>query len=296
MSMGFGQTTETGSGTTSEEAGGQPFLALVIAWSEAQPHRVGEIAFLPLGKWIFIGRGDTDTEMEKFAQFVRQRPAQIAAVDPREGVLDGPTLSRRQLNVRFMDDVVEVENIGRCRMYINGRECKKGTLRPGDTLRLKGEVVLVCVWRARALPALKSGGALHAYGEADAYGIVGESESAYRMRAQLESAAEGDEHVMIDGESGTGKELAAGVMQRRSSRAKGPWISRNAAIFTTTLVASELFRQPRRLPEPRVAGPPRPARSRAPGDALLRRDRRLPSRRAGPAASRDGDWRVPAAG
>jgi two-component system nitrogen regulation response regulator GlnG/two-component system response regulator HydG len=250
MSMGFGKTTKTGSGTTSVEAGAQRLLALAIAWSEAQPHRVGEIAFLPLGKWVFIGRGDPDTEIEKFAQFVRQRPGQIAAVDPREGVLDGPTLSRRQLNVRFMGDFVEVENIGRCRMYINGKECQKGILRHGDTLRLEGEVVLVCVWRSRALPARSSAEPLHAYGEADAYGIVGESEAAHRMRAQLESAAQGDEHVLIEGESGTGKELAAKVMQRRSSRARGPWVSRNAAIFTTTLIASELFGNPAGYPNP----------------------------------------------
>jgi DNA-binding NtrC family response regulator len=248
MSMPFGHTTAPGSDTTSEDAGGQPLLALVIAWSSAQPHRVGEIAFLPLGQWMFVGRGDHD--LEKFAQFVRQRPGQIAAVDPREGVLDGPTLSKRQLNVRFIGDAVEVESIGRCRMYINGRECKKGALRPGDTLRLKGEVVLVCVWRSRTLPSWPSGRPLHAYGEADEYGIVGESEAAYRMRAQLESAAQGDDDVLIDGESGTGKELAAKVMQRRSSRARGPWISRNAAIFTGTLVASELFGNPAGYPNP----------------------------------------------
>jgi DNA-binding NtrC family response regulator len=56
--------------------------------------------------------------------------------------------------------------------------------------------------------------------------------------------------VKIEGESGTGKELAAKVMQRRSSRARGPWISRNAAIFTTTLVASELFGNPAGYPNP----------------------------------------------
>jgi two-component system nitrogen regulation response regulator GlnG/two-component system response regulator HydG len=248
MSMGFGKTTEHGSATTSEEAGAQHCLALVIACSTAQPHRVGEIAFLTLGQWVFVGRGDD--ELEKFAQFVRQRPGEIAAVDPREGVLDGATLSRRQLRVRFMGDLVEVENIGGCRMYINGTECKKGVLRPGDTLRLKGEVVLVCVWRSRALPSSPSGRPLHAFGEADEYEIVGESEAAYRMRAQLESAAQGDDHVMIDGESGTGKELAAGVMQRRSSRARGPWVPRNAAIFTGTLVASELFGNPAGYPNP----------------------------------------------
>jgi DNA-binding NtrC family response regulator len=248
MSTPFGHTTVPGSDTTSEDAGAQPLLALVIAWSSAQPHRVGEIAFLPLGEWVFIGRGDH--ELEKFAQFVRHRPGQIAAVDPREGVLDGPTLSKRQLDVRFVGDAVEVKNIGRCRMYINGKECKEGVLRPGDTLRLKGEVVLVCVWRSRTLPSWPSGRPLHAFGEADEYGAVGESESAYRMRAQLESAAQGSDDVLIEGESGTGKELAAKVMHRRSSRARGPWISHNAAVFTGTLVASELFGNPAGYPNP----------------------------------------------
>jgi hypothetical protein len=59
------------------------------------PHRVGEVAFFPLGERLLVGRGDV--EVEKFAQFVRQRPGEVPAVDPLEGILGGPTLSRRQL-------------------------------------------------------------------------------------------------------------------------------------------------------------------------------------------------------
>ena len=110
--------------------------------------------------------------------------------------------------------------------------------------------MLLCVSRSRVLPAMQSGGALHAFGEPDDSGIVGESEAAYRMRAQLASAARGDEHVLIEGESGTGKELAAAVVHRRSSRAKGPWVTRNASVFTTTLIASELYGNPAGYPNP----------------------------------------------
>lgn len=244
----FGGTTQPGSGTTSDDVGGQDFLALVIACSASQPHRVGEIAFLPLGQWLYIGRGDP--ELEKFAHFVRQQSGKVAAVDPEEGVLEGKTISKRQLRVRFVGDGIEVESIGLCRMYINGKECKKGVLRPGDTLRLKGEVVLLCVSRSRELPKLLSGPARHAFGEADADGIVGESEGAYRMRAQLENAAHGDHHVFVEGETGTGKELAAAAVHRRSSRAKGPYVSYNASVFTETLIASELFGNPAGYPNP----------------------------------------------
>jgi DNA-binding NtrC family response regulator len=248
MSMDFGRTTQPGRGTTCEDSGQQPSLALVIAFSTAQPHRVGEIAFFTLGQWVFVGRGDA--ELEKFVQFVRQRPGQIAAVDPREGVLEGATLSKRQLRVRFVGDGIEVENIAQCRMYINGRECKKGVLRPGDTVRLRDELVLLCVSRSRELPKLRAKGALHAYGEADEFGIVGESEAANRMRAQLEKAADGDDHVIVFGESGTGKELVAAAIHSRSSRGKVPWVTRNASIFTSTLVQSELFGNPAGYPNP----------------------------------------------
>src|SRR6202035_3634683 len=102
-------------------------------------------------------------------------------------------------------------------------------LRPGDTVRLRDELVLLCVSRPRELPKLRAKGALHAYGEADEFGIVGESEAANRMRAQLEKAADGDDHVIVFGESGTGKELVAAAIHSRSSRGKVPWVTRNAS-------------------------------------------------------------------
>jgi DNA-binding NtrC family response regulator len=206
------------------------------------------VAFFRPGERLFVGRGDE--EVEKFAQFGRQRPGQVLAVDPREGLLGGPTLSRRQLDVLCTGDALEVVNINTCRAYFNGKEALRGVLRPGDTVMLRNEVVLLCVLRPRELPPLPPGCELHPFGEPDPDGIVGESPAAWRMRDQLARAARGEDHVLILGESGTGKELAAAAVQKRSSRARGPFVSRNAATFSPALIASELFGNPANYPNP----------------------------------------------
>jgi DNA-binding NtrC family response regulator len=244
----FGQTTAPGAASTAEDAGDRPSHGLIIAWSESQPHRVGEVAFFPLGERLYLGRGEAD--VEKFAHFVRQRPGETPAVDPREDILGGATISRRQLAIRSTGDGLEVEQVGECRTYFNGQEQPKATLRPGDTVMLRREAVLLCVSRPRVLPALASRHPLHAFGEPDADGIVGESPVVWRMRAELARAAGGRSHVLIQGDSGTGKEMAAAVIHRRSSRARGPFVSRNASVFPSTLVASELFGNSANYPNP----------------------------------------------
>jgi DNA-binding NtrC family response regulator len=244
----FGQTTAPGAASTAEDAGDRPSLALVIAWSKSQPHRVGEVAFFPLGERLYLGRGEAD--VEKFAHFVRQRPGETPAVDPREDILGGATISRRQLAIRSTGDGLEVEQVGECRTYFNGQEQPKATLRPGDTVMLRREAVLLCVSRPRVLSEMHGAGELHAFGEPDAHGIVGESPAVWRMRAELARAAGGASHVLIQGDSGTGKELAAAVIHHRSSRASGPFVSRNASAFTSSLIASELFGNPANYPNP----------------------------------------------
>ena len=70
------------------------------------------------------------------------------------------------------------------------------------------------------------------------------------MREQLARSAQGHSHVLIQGDSGTGKEMAASVIHKRSSRANGPFVPRNASTFTETLIASELFGNPANYPNP----------------------------------------------
>jgi DNA-binding NtrC family response regulator len=233
------KTTAPASPRTADSESTPPTIALVIAWSASQPHRVGEVALLPFGERLVVGRGDVEAE---FACFVRQRPGQAPAADARGEPLEGDAISRRQLVVRAVGTKLQLEKIGRCPTYVNGVEVdSSATLAPGDTVLLQGELLLLAVLRPRILPGPCDAGELHPFGEADDNKIVGESAAAWSLRGQLAKVGPTDDHVLLEGESGTGKELAAGAIHRRSKRAKYPLVSCNASAFTSTLLASELF-------------------------------------------------------
>ena len=239
MSTPSRKTTAPAGTSTVDPDAVPPCLALVIAWSASEPHRVGEIAFLPYGEPVTLGRGDAD--VHDFLHFAPQRPGEILAVDPREELLAGETISRRQLILKVIGGAIGMERQGRCRTYVNGVERDKAMLRPGDTVRLKRELLLLCVLRPKTLPRPASLRELHPFGEADAYGNVGESAEAWAMRAALDAIASCDEHVLVQGESGTGKELAARRVHAGSSRARGPFIACNASAIPSTLIEAELF-------------------------------------------------------
>ena len=64
------------------------------------------------------------------------------------------------------------------------------------------------------------------------------------MRAAFEvisQVADSNATVLIYGESGTGKELVAEALHKLSPRAEGPFQKLNCAVFTSTLLESELF-------------------------------------------------------
>jgi len=48
--------------------------ALVLAWSSWEPHRVGQVAFIPTFESRLFGRGDS--EVEKFTLFAKQLPGE----------------------------------------------------------------------------------------------------------------------------------------------------------------------------------------------------------------------------
>ena len=236
------KTTAPASPRTADSESTPPTIALVIAWSASQPHRVGEVALLPFGERLLVGRGDGDGEPEKFVRFTRQLPGRALAAGARGEPLQGDAISRQQLEVRGLGAKLQLEKIGRCPTFVNGVEVDaSATLTAGDTVLLQGELLLLAVLRPRILPGPSDAGELHPFGEADGYGIVGESPAAWSLRAQLAQVGPTHDHVLLQGESGTGKELAAAVVHERSKRAKGPLVSCNASAFTSTLLASELF-------------------------------------------------------
>ena len=251
MSASFGKSTAPGSSSTADHPTSAPSLALVIAWSRTQPERVGEVAFFPPGERLFVGRGDA--ELERFAHFVRQRPGETPAVDLRDGLLTGDSLSRRHLGVRFTGVAFEIEPLGRnCRTLFHGEVRERAAIGPGDTVLLEGELLLLCALRPKMIPALRAVREVQAFGEPDTDGIVGESPEAWALREQLALAARTHDHVLIRGESGTGKELAGAVIHQKSARAAGPFVARNASNFTTSLLESQLFGTVANWPNPKT--------------------------------------------
>jgi two-component system nitrogen regulation response regulator GlnG/two-component system response regulator HydG len=240
MSKSPGKTTAPAAPRTADNESIPPTIALAIAWSSSQPERVGEVAPLPFGERLLLGRQEVQTE--DFVGFDRQLPGQALAAGARGKPLAGDAISREQLGLRSLGAKLQLEKIGRCPTFVNGVEIDStATLVPGDTVLLQGELLLVAVLRPRILPGPSDAGALHPFGEADDDRIVGESPGAWSVRVQLAKSGPTRDHVLIRGESGSGKELAAKAIHRRSKRAKGPLISSNAAALPPTLIASELF-------------------------------------------------------
>ncbi len=216
--------------------------AVVLLWSAAEPHRVGQLAFLDPFEEIFVGRGDG--KPRKYAQFGWHRPGKDLAVRPGEELLAGEKISR--VHLRFTASAVGVDmlNLGRRSTLVNGKECaEKATLQldVNDTILIAKQALFLVVRRPRVLPMPPGWHELHPFGEPDVGGIVGESLQAWQLRCRLELAALYDKHVLIRGETGTGKEMAAAVVHNRSKRAGGKFTALNAASVASSILESELF-------------------------------------------------------
>jgi two-component system, NtrC family, response regulator AtoC len=71
--------------------------------------------------------------------------------------------------------------------------------------------------------------------------LVAHSARMKALLAQVDRIAHAELTVLITGETGTGKSLIAHTIHRRSSRARGPFITVNAAAVPEPLLESELF-------------------------------------------------------
>ncbi len=211
--------------------------ALAIAWALEEPGRVGEVA-LVTGPMV-LGRGPAQPEDKGArAMFVRQRPGETSQGAP----LTSSRISRVQLRITPTDGGIEVASVGKLAMLVRGGEVKKATLVPGDVLVLKNALVLLVVSRPTSFEPLRAKAPeKFSFGRADAYGVVGESVAAWRLRDSLGFAAGSPHHVLVQGPSGAGKELAARAIHGLSPRAGKPLVARNAATFPEGLVDAELF-------------------------------------------------------
>jgi len=72
-------------------------------------------------------------------------------------------------------------------------------------------------------------------------GLVGASPAMVELSKQVGRAAASALTVLVSGESGTGKELVARAIHEHSPRARGPFVTVNAAAIPRELVESELY-------------------------------------------------------
>lgn len=228
-------------------------VALVVAWCPEAPERIGEVAFFEAGPQI-LGRGGTPLEEADSTRvhFSRQRPDEMV----RGRSLRSQRISREQLRLTPDADFtsLRVESIGRCPLLVNGLPTDAAEVAPGDTLQLQNELVLFVARRPRGLLATtRLPYPEFPFGEADPFGIVGESPAVWRLREAARFAASVDQHVLVRGASGTGKELAVRALHALSSRGARPLVARNAATVPESLVDAELFGNLKNYPNPGVA-------------------------------------------
>ncbi|MBX3372531.1 MAG: sigma-54-dependent Fis family transcriptional regulator [Phycisphaeraceae bacterium] len=72
-------------------------------------------------------------------------------------------------------------------------------------------------------------------------GIIGDSHAIRQVIAAIRQVAPSPLSVLVSGESGTGKELVAAAIHRHSTRAKGRYVTFNAAGQSETLIEDQLF-------------------------------------------------------
>ncbi|MCC6555549.1 MAG: sigma-54-dependent Fis family transcriptional regulator [Polyangiaceae bacterium] len=221
-------------------------LHLAIAWSCDEPRRIGEVAAIM--EPCILGRGlpPSDDSVPR-TLFHQQRPVEPGRMAP----LDGPHVSRRQLELTpLRDGTLKVRSLSRRPLILHGEIVERGVVRPGDTVTVQDVLVLLVVQRRCRRPTLPicSPVPVFPFGEADAYGIVGESSAAWALREAIAFAASSGKHVLVLGESGVGKELAARAIHALSPQCGGPFVARNAATFPEGLVDAELFGTARGFP------------------------------------------------
>jgi two-component system nitrogen regulation response regulator GlnG/two-component system response regulator HydG len=208
---------------------------LAVVWSATEPRRAGEV-LIPRedGEPAVFGRGGAEGG-ELRTELVRQRPGR----DDKTTPLENPFLSRRQFAIHAEGDGLAVENLAKRPFLVDGEPVEDAVMRPGSTLEIEKQIVLVCVARPRNIGRVQC--AVGPFGEPDAYGIIGESAVAWELRDRLALVGSLSPHVLLLGPSGSGKELAAQAIHAQSARGKKTLVARNAATFPAGLVDAELF-------------------------------------------------------
>ncbi|MBL9107295.1 MAG: sigma-54-dependent Fis family transcriptional regulator [Myxococcales bacterium] len=222
--------------------------ALALVWSAEEPGRVGEVACLPPGVDgpFTLGRAVEPADDGALPLLLaRLRPHERAST----GALRAARVSRWQIRVTpRADGALLVEHIGRGALQVNGHDVERALVRPGDVVAALDRFAVLYTRRPGDWPRQPASAPPFAFGEVDAFGIVGESPAAWELRRAIAFVAARGEHVLVHGPSGTGKELMARAIHQRSGRR--PLIARNAATIPESLLDAELYGNLKDYPNP----------------------------------------------
>jgi hypothetical protein len=222
--------------------------ALALVWSAEEPERVGEVACLPPGTDgpYTLGRAVEPGEDGALPLVLtRLRPFERTVT----GALRDARVSRCQLRIGALaGGSLLVEQIGRGRLQVNGHDVERAVVVPGDVITAVDRFAVLYTDRPSVWPREPACVDPFPFGEADAFGIVGESTAAWELRRQLAFVAPRDEHVLVHGPSGTGKELIVRAIHERSGRR--PLVARNATTIPESLLDAELYGNLKDYPNP----------------------------------------------
>src|SRR5687768_9787225 len=157
------------------EQGSKLALHVVVAWSLEEPERVGEASAVEARRVFGRGEERGDDPAPRL-RFFRMRPGESVTTKP----LEGPRISRVQLALNPLDDErLEVKNVGRGALLVDGESCENAVVRPGSTLSLRNSLILLVTQRPTALEPIRAFGYEEfAFGHADSNSIVGEGPAA----------------------------------------------------------------------------------------------------------------------
>ena len=171
------------------------FLGLVLAWSVQGSDRLGELFACPMGQRHLIGRGGSrPDDVAPRIPLVQHRPWRMDVT----GDQSDARLSRRQLLVRATADGLELTNLGKLPLTVDGVEAHQVVVAPGGLVGLGARALFYCVRRRHPDPGAALGSE-HPFGGPDAWGLIGESPSMYELRSQIESSADWDGPVLLLG-------------------------------------------------------------------------------------------------
>jgi hypothetical protein len=159
--------------------------------------------------------------------------------------LSGEEISRRQLEIDFATDgQLSITNVGKGPVRVNGERVAKNATHPianGDVIAIGGRYAFLVGERSTAQRPHFPYPTGHVFGDADAFGLVGESPATWTLRERLAAAADARTHVLVLGETGVGKELAARAVHALSDRDDKKLLQRNASTLDEGVFDAEVF-------------------------------------------------------